>query len=111
MFVHKGPQFGPGDASVLAAGDAVAAELPGIEPLGNRSGCDFTNPGHFAGSQNVVALGHFLRPAMPPCISANNLLDLPAGYESVFDGMNLAKNSDYWLKPVSVRLSGGIWDG
>src|SRR5262249_6222393 len=47
-----------GDAAVLAAWDAVAAEPAGVKPLAHRSGRDFTDLGDLPGGKDFLHVGH-----------------------------------------------------
>ena len=50
---HEAHQLRDGNAAVLAAGNAVAAELPAVEPLGDRAWSHLADLGDFAGRQNI----------------------------------------------------------
>ena len=48
VFFHEGDKCGDGDASVSAAGEAVAFEEAAVEPFGNGPGRDVADIGDIA---------------------------------------------------------------
>ena len=52
VLLEEPDQVLAGDAAVLAAGDAVAAEPTGIEPFTHRARCDLTNLRDLAGGKD-----------------------------------------------------------
>ena len=58
MSFHETDELRHRDAAILASGDAVAAELTGIEPLGNRAWGDVADPGDIAGGEHILGFAH-----------------------------------------------------
>jgi hypothetical protein len=52
VFLEELDQVLAGDAAILAAGDPVAAQSPGIEPFADRARCDFTDFRDLAGRKH-----------------------------------------------------------
>ncbi len=60
VFFHEGDEVGNWDATVSAAGDAVAIEELFVEPLADRAACYVTDFRYVACRQDFFALCHTL---------------------------------------------------
>ena len=58
VLLHEPDQRVERDATVLGAGDAVTAELPGVEPLADGAGCDVTDFCDLTGGEDVFLPRH-----------------------------------------------------
>ena len=56
VLLHEADELVERDAAVLAAGDAVAVQGAGVEPLADGSRGDVADLGDFAGRQDVFHL-------------------------------------------------------
>src|SRR5207248_173765 len=67
VFLEEADELLPGDAAVLAAGDAVALEAAGVEPLRNRPGRDLTDLGHLSGCEHLFHRETLRLNSLDPC--------------------------------------------